>query len=171
MQEYTELTLDSRLSRANATDPTMNRQYALIGGTRIYALSVLCSTIPFSWYNVRGGIHPTNSIKFSEDGGVTWTTITLPDGNYSAYSVQTPIGDAMTTASPTGKTYVCTMGGTSSKITIEETSGPAVFQLDVVVNSILYELLGFTLGVKAGATSYTGENIVFMYPENTLLLN
>ena len=36
----------------------------------------------YSWYNV-ATYYNNNTLKYSHDSGTTWTTITLPNGNYS----------------------------------------------------------------------------------------
>ena len=36
----------------------------------------------YSWYNVSRE-YKNNTFKFSKDEGVTWITVTLPNGNYS----------------------------------------------------------------------------------------
>ena len=39
-------------------------------------------TITYSWYNIRSSYN-NNTIKYSNDGGVNWNTVTFKDGMYS----------------------------------------------------------------------------------------
>lgn len=167
---YIELGLTSSLSRANVTDPAKNSQYALTGGMRIYELELISATIPYSWYNVLAAAPATNAIRFTEDGGGTWIDTTIPDGNYSAFTITAAIETAMNTASVIGNTYDCSVSTTTAKFTVQETSGPNNFGLDVLAGSVFYELLGFNIGIVMGATTHTGDNVVFLYPDNYLAI-
>ena len=39
--------------------------------------------MPYSWYNVATYYNNYNTLKFTHDSGTTWTTITLPNRNYT----------------------------------------------------------------------------------------
>ena len=45
-------------------------------------LSIDRLTMTYSWYNIRSSYN-NNSVKYSNDGGVNWNTVTFKDGMYS----------------------------------------------------------------------------------------
>ena len=47
-----------------------------------YYLALDSITMAYSWYNVSSDYN-NNTLKYSQDSGKTWHTITLPNGNYS----------------------------------------------------------------------------------------
>ena len=50
----------------------------------------------YSWCNVSSE-YKNNTFKFSKDKGLTWTTVTLPNGNYSYSDIQQAMRVAMGT--------------------------------------------------------------------------
>lgn len=49
-----------------------------------YVVGITGGYLPISWTNVQS---PNNTVKVSNDAGVTWTTITIPDGLYGVGDV------------------------------------------------------------------------------------
>ena len=39
-------------------------------------------SMSYSWYNIQSSYN-NHTLKYSHDGGTTWTTITIADGNYT----------------------------------------------------------------------------------------
>ena len=49
---------------------------------RDYYASLDSLSMTYSWYNV-DTIYNNNTLKYSHDGGTTWTSIVFPSGNYT----------------------------------------------------------------------------------------
>ena len=47
-----------------------------------HELAVRTISMTYSWYDIRQ-IYNNNTLKYSHDGGTTWTTVTFIDGMYS----------------------------------------------------------------------------------------
>lgn len=128
----------------------------------------------FTWFN----IHPdynNQTFKYSNDGGVTWFTMTIPAGNYSMTQLEDAIHDLMksnghVTVDPitANETYDINFLPNYSTIRLYiEILG--AFQLDLTVGN-LHTILGFN-PILITASQYGTANVNITNSVNTMILH
>lgn len=137
---YYEIALDS-LDNSGA----QGTQYAatdwpsfLLGGKapfkNIAAVKILEVQIPFTYYVF---VERNRTFTLKEDGQPD-ATVTLEIGNYTASELCTIMADALTAASPSGKTYSVTYSSNTQKFTFKNGAGstePFTFNFGAPTNS------------------------------------
>ena len=97
---------------------------------RDYYLALNSITMAYSWYNVSSDYN-NNTLKYSQDSGKTWHTITLPNGNFSYNELNSYI-----------QSEIASNGHTKDGISIKFVS--SLFKVLVTMKS------GFQLDLKTG---------------------
>lgn len=105
-------------------------------------------SMSYSWYNV-SSTYGNNSFKYSHDGGVSWTTITLPNGNYTYNDIESYVQQVLSsnTHSKTGVEFRCVKQYYRVLVSLEQN-----YQLDLRDGEFA-DLIGFDKAVVT-ATSY-----------------
>ena len=67
----------------------------VLNPNKVYYIALNSLSMSYSWHNV-SHIYGNNTLKYSHDGGTTWTTITVPAGNYSYTDLNGYIKQALT---------------------------------------------------------------------------
>ena len=100
----------------------------------------------YSWHNV-SHIYGNNTLKYSHDGGTTWTTITVPAGNYSYEDLNGYIKAALTqnNHSSSGKSLSFIKAPLLVYITLETN-----YQLDFTTGDFS-DLIGFNKVIVTGS--------------------
>lgn len=161
--DYTEIYLDSRNS--SSTDgATSNLNYPTFyfddPATDIAYIKVLEAQIPFSYFVVN-----TSNNTFTLTEGVSSATVTIPPGNYNSSLMATALGTALTTASPTTKTYTVTFSSLTQKFTIVVSAG--TFSLTFgTSDDIGVSNPRLVLGFGPATTASSGTTLVATYTAN-----
>jgi hypothetical protein len=111
-----------------------------------YEIALVKLNLWYSWYNISTDFG-NNTLRYSPDGGTTWKTITIPNGQYTVDQINTVIQSAMF---KNGDYYTNAQNVTSYNITISadystlkvNIAVSSNFQVDLTV-SALNLLLGF----------------------------
>jgi len=154
----------SALSLINpATDPsnfTVTFVQPIPLGSYQYEVALQTVDTWFTSWNVVG-----KTLVWSSDGGGTWNTITIPDGNYPIEDINALLVTAMTNAGVIGTVpghiYGIQILGNfnlnRAEIQIDNTVGPGtyVFEVDLTAPNNLSDYLGFTPAVIS--TTTTGD--------------
>ena len=67
----------------------------VVNPNKVYYIALNSLSMSYLWHNV-SPIYGNNTLKYSHDGGTTWTTITFPAGNYSYANLHGFIKQALT---------------------------------------------------------------------------
>lgn len=149
-------------SRDREFGTTNNFSVRMNNITHIEKLSIRKIVIPMTWYPIN---QFNNRLDFN-DG--TLRPITIPEGVYTASSLAAEIQSLMN-ASPSALTFTVVFNNVTKKITINETSGPTNFILDLNISNSIYEIIGFTQSTLSGAATYTGANSVDINQNNHVI--
>lgn len=85
-----------------------------------------------------------NVVRFSEDGGATYITTSIPTGTYTRQQIAAALGTALENAAAGAQGYTVSFSAATNKYTIAKTSaGTAVFDWNATT-STAKGLLGFT---------------------------
>ena len=119
--------------------------------------------IKFSWTMpiINNISSPSNSFLFDKTGGTTYASISVIEGRYSLI---TRLTDAIKTATVAnaGRAFTISYNDIVDTITISSATN---FSLNVVSRDLL-NILGFSIGVKSGANTYTCEGHPDIFPDN-----
>jgi hypothetical protein len=149
-------------SRDRETGTTDNFTVRMNNITHIEKLSIRKIVIPLTWYPIN---QYNNRLDFND--GVL-RPITIPEGVYTATSLAAEIQSQMN-ASPSALTFTVVFNNVTKKITINETSGPTNFILDLNIANSIYEVIGFAQSTLSGAATYTGPNTVDINQNNHVI--
>lgn len=125
----------------------------------IEKLSIRKIVIPLTWYPIN---QYNNRLDFND--GVL-RNITIPEGVYSAVTLAAEIQSQMN-ASPSALTFTVLFNNVTNKITINETSGPTNFALNLNIDNSIHEIIGFAKTDQTGAATYTGPQTVDINQNN-----
>ena len=103
-----------------------------------YYIALDSITMAYSWYNVSSDYN-NNTLKYSQDSGKTWHTITLPNGNYSYLELNSYIQSEIESNSHTKDGISIKFVSAFFKVLLSMKSG---FQLDLKTGDF-GKLLGF----------------------------
>lgn len=126
--EYYEFSLDSLdadssfVTSAASTDWPIFTVAAKGPLQDVVAIKILEVQIPYSWY-VFNSVN--NTFTMTENG--TSVTVTIPIGNYTASSLATALGTAITAVSPNTLTYTVTYSNLTQKFIFTSSSNSLVF--------------------------------------------
>ena len=103
-----------------------------------YCVALGSITMSYSWYNVSTDYN-NNTLKYSQDSGKTWHTITLPNGNYSYNQLNSYIQSEIESNGHTKDGISIKFVSSFFKVLLSMKSG---FQLDLKTGDFR-KLLGF----------------------------
>jgi hypothetical protein len=127
----------------------------------------------YTWFNISAD-YSNNTFKYSPDGGLNWSTETIPSGNYTIDQLEDAIhalmkanGDVTDPDTP-DEAYDINFAPNYStvKLYIELTNS---YQIDFTVGN-LYTLLGFSSAALT-SSAYGPENVNITNNVNTMLLH
>ena len=67
----------------------------VLSRTKDHYIALKSLSISYSWYNI-SSTYGNNMLKYSHDGGITWTTITVSSGNYGYNELNSDIQQVLT---------------------------------------------------------------------------
>ena len=114
-----------------------------------YYLALDSITMAYSWYNVSSDYN-NNTLKYSQDSGKTWHTITLPNGNFSYQELNSYIQSEITSNGHTKDGISIKFVSSLFKVLLTMKSG---FQVDLKTGDF-GKLLGFEKKIYT-ATQYS----------------
>lgn len=169
--KYVNLLVRS-IDRLYTTDTVNNFTTSLAlnnGFKTVKEISLVHAWIPNTIYNVRTGIN--DSIVINHNGGGN-TTVTLSAGVYSASSIATALGSALTTA--LGVTYTASVSSSTGLLTISNAT--AAFTLPLASwSSGATALYGFNAALgtvsSTGSFSVTGTRVPQLGQPSCILIN
>jgi hypothetical protein len=117
-----------------------------------YEVALIKAQIWYSWYNISQE-KQNNTLKYSKDGGSTFTNITIPNGMWSIDAISQLIKTQV--EKDNGDPDQVLLEGNFSTLKVDITLGPN-YQLDLT-NSDFNQLIGFTKVIITQSQAGTGN--------------
>ena len=95
-------------------------------------------SMSYSWYNIADD-YSSNTLKYSHDNGLTWTTITFTNGNYSYNNINKTISNTLLANGHSGSGINVSFEPTLFRLKIAFETG---YQLDLRTGSFS-EIIGY----------------------------
>jgi hypothetical protein len=139
---------------------------------RIVGFKILSATIPFSFYTITS----SNNTFILNDPTNTNTTITIPPGNYTAYTICATLSSLLDAVSAGGYTYLTSYDSSTGKISTVDGNTPYTFTFSNTLSTIL----GFGTGVATDVAGVmtapnvlqiTGPSYLIMHSSELGILN
>ena len=125
----------------------------------VSSFKITSAEIPLSYYNERSsGVDANNTFKFSENGGTTTLTASIPSGYYTSTSIAPALSTAMNTASTNAILYNISYSSITGFITISASGNFLVMYTSWLS---LNWLLGFNQRSNSISTSQTAQTCPF----------
>jgi hypothetical protein len=80
------------LNITNTSNFTINFDALQLDHHNDYHVALVSYNIPYSWYNISAA-QSNNQFRYSRDAGVSFRTVTIPDGNYGIEDLNLEIDD------------------------------------------------------------------------------
>jgi hypothetical protein len=80
------------LNITNTSNFTINFEALQLDHHNDYHVALVSYNIPYSWYNISAA-QSNNQFRYSRDAGVSFRTVTIPDGNYGIEDLNLEIDD------------------------------------------------------------------------------
>ncbi len=160
--DLVELEMDSYdcVSSMNSDFTSLNWPNFVIGGSfplaSIAGLKVISAEIPFSWYVFTSR---NNTFLFNENGGA-YTTLTIPQGNYSVADLLILIPGLMSAVSTQSTTYQAVIDVNTNKITYGAPTPGTMTSFSFSFNSNGLQSPARFLGFNSGVITSTAQQIV-----------
>lgn len=123
---------------------------------KYWAIALHKANLWFSFYNIQGSLYNNNQLTYSPDGGTTWKTITIPDGNYTYVQLNTVIQGLITANGDVGANISIVANFSALKFILTLV---APYRVDFA-GSNLYKLLGFTAAQAAAPITVTTQGLL-----------
>lgn len=142
---------DSRTSNSVGTDDFVIRYSPPLRlGRDKYEIALESYNMYNTWPNISAD-YGNHYFDYSPDG-VTWKTITFPDGTYNAEAVEQEINNQVTAYGDDPTKFNFVPSYVTSKYTLEIT---APYEVDLGTGSTFYEIVGFSLAQIAAPITVT----------------
>jgi len=120
-------------------DFTINYTHIQLNPNKDYVLGLKNYSLWYSWFNVSSE-NNNNNFRYSRDNGATYSTLIIPDGNYSLDNLNTKINALIFTDGGVKNSIVFSANYNTLRVELTLASG---YQVDFIANNSLKSLLGF----------------------------
>ena len=132
---------------------------------RYNAMIVHKVSMPYTYYTINN----TNNNIYFQDGVSGILTATITEGNYTANSLASAIGTALTASSSVPLTYTVTVSSVTNKFTIAATGSFSLFPATQTANAI-WRTIGFNGPNQISNTTFTAPNSYNLQPTNMVYI-
>ena len=112
----------------------------VLNNDRKYSVALINYSLWYSWFNLSAG-NSNNELRYSPDNGVSFFTLTIPDGNYGIDSLSSTIQALITLNGHDGTNFKLSANYSTLKVELILSNN---YQLDLTIANTIDVLIGFS---------------------------
>lgn len=141
--------------KGNSSSTRLRNPIRLNGEPGSYEIGVVSASFYNSIQNIVTGVN--DQFVYSTDGGVSWSTVTIPSGAYEIDQINDQLQQGLGTESDPLIEIVANFATLRSEIVVDNTA-PDV-QVDFTGPQTFRELLGFNSQILSGSSRYVSDEV------------